>query len=101
MEEPKTEYSFDDEPPLSGSEYDSEQFDDSNNLESSGDSMDSESDLDTPDHAGFHRLDVDTDSLGNQSLYMSEKSTKKKVVIKDGKIVGQQKTQRKDKGFCF
>lgn len=32
-----------------------------------------------------------------QSLYMMEKS-KKKLVIKDGKVVGTTKTQRKDKG---
>lgn len=32
-----------------------------------------------------------------QSLYMMEKS-KKKLVIKDGRVVGTAKTQRKDKG---
>lgn len=33
-----------------------------------------------------------------QSLYMLEKSSKKKLVIRDGKIVGRMKAQRKDKG---
>lgn len=33
-----------------------------------------------------------------QSLYMMEKSTKKKLVVRDGKIVGRMKAQRKDKG---
>ncbi|GLH07168.1 HMG domain-containing protein 4 [Gryllus bimaculatus] len=33
-----------------------------------------------------------------QSLYMLEKSSKKKLIIRDGKIVGRMKAQRKDKG---
>lgn len=52
---------------------------------------------DTP---GFRRLDdhaEETPTHGNQSLYMQEKS-KKKLIIKDGKIVGRTKMQRKDKG---
>lgn len=36
--------------------------------------------------------------LQAQSLYMLEKSSKKKLVIRDGKIVGRMKAQRKDKG---
>ncbi|KAK5644483.1 hypothetical protein RI129_005783 [Pyrocoelia pectoralis] len=94
------EYQYDEmEPPGSGSEYDSETYEDGNPPESSEDSMGSESDYeDSPEPAGFRRLDPDADSLGNQSLYMMEKSTKKRLVIKDGKIVGRAKAQRKDKG---
>ncbi|XP_071444152.1 HMG box-containing protein 4 isoform X2 [Hetaerina americana] len=32
------------------------------------------------------------------SLYMLEKSSKKKLIVRDGKIVGRMKAQRKDKG---
>jgi high mobility group protein 2-like 1 len=32
------------------------------------------------------------------SLYMLEKSSKKRLVVKDGKIIGRKKAQRKDKG---
>ncbi|XP_048488061.1 HMG box-containing protein 4 [Plutella xylostella] len=32
------------------------------------------------------------------SLYMMEKSSKKKLIVKDGKVVGRAKAQRKDKG---
>ncbi|KAL0809294.1 hypothetical protein ABMA28_011510 [Loxostege sticticalis] len=32
------------------------------------------------------------------SLYMMEKSSKKKLIIKDGRVVGRAKAQRKDKG---
>lgn len=32
------------------------------------------------------------------SLYMMEKSNKKKIIIKDGKVIGRAKAQRKDKG---
>lgn len=49
---------------------------------------------------GFRKLEPqlgqETPSQAN-SLYMLEKS-KKKLVIKDGKIVGKTKSQRKDKG---
>ncbi|XP_047001343.1 HMG box-containing protein 4 [Schistocerca americana] len=39
-----------------------------------------------------------TASRGGQSLYMLEKSTKKKLVVRDGRVVGRTKAQRKDKG---
>lgn len=32
------------------------------------------------------------------SLYMMEKSSKKKLIVKDGRVVGRAKAQRKDKG---
>ncbi|CAG9794505.1 unnamed protein product [Diatraea saccharalis] len=32
------------------------------------------------------------------SLYMMEKSTKKKLIVKDGRVIGRAKAQRKDKG---
>ncbi|KAK4875223.1 hypothetical protein RN001_011645 [Aquatica leii] len=93
------EYPFDDmEPPGSGSEYDSEAYEEGAAPESSEDSVESESDFEDPVEPGFRRLDPETDSLGNQSLYMMEKSAKKRLVIKDGKIVGRAKAQRKDKG---
>jgi hypothetical protein len=33
------------------------------------------------------------------SLYMMEKSSKKKLIVKDGRVVGRAKAQRKDKGI--
>lgn len=51
---------------------------------------------------GFRKLEPpgqETPSQAN-SLYMLEKS-KKKLIIKDGKIIGKVKAQRKDKGVCI
>lgn len=51
--------------------------------------------------AGFRKLEPpgqETPSQAN-SLYMLEKC-KKKLIIKDGKIIGRMKAQRKDKGVC-
>lgn len=51
---------------------------------------------------GFRRLEppeLETPSQAN-SLYMLEKC-KKKLIIKDGKIIGRMKAQRKDKGVSF
>lgn len=49
---------------------------------------------------GFRRLDEHTDinEAPAQSLYLMEKSNKKRLIIKDGKIVGRTKATRKDKG---
>lgn len=51
---------------------------------------------------GFRKLEPpagqETPSQAN-SLYMLEKC-KKKLIIKDGKIIGKTKAQRKDKGVC-
>uniref|UniRef100_A0A1B6LMQ3 HMG box domain-containing protein n=1 Tax=Graphocephala atropunctata TaxID=36148 RepID=A0A1B6LMQ3_9HEMI len=51
---------------------------------------------------GFQRINPDSPDAGTptqaQSLYMLEKSSKKKLIICDGKIVGRMKAQRKDKG---
>ncbi|CAK1546467.1 unnamed protein product [Leptosia nina] len=50
---------------------------------------------------------METDSSGSEegsartpanSLYMMERGTKKKLIVKDGKVVGRAKAQRKDKG---
>ncbi|XP_015115133.1 HMG box-containing protein 4 isoform X2 [Diachasma alloeum] len=48
---------------------------------------------------GFMKLEVEDEGAPSQasSLYMMEKS-RKKVCIKDGKIIGRSKAQRKDKG---
>lgn len=52
---------------------------------------------------------METDSSGSEdgstrtpanSLYMMEKS-KKKLIVKDGKVVGRAKAQRKDKGLLY
>lgn len=51
------------------------------------------------DGEGFRRLEPpgqETPSQAN-SLYMLEKC-KKKLIIKDGKVIGRMKAQRKDKG---
>lgn len=68
----------------SGSEYGSEQFEEQN-VETSEDTLDSaDSDFDT--EPGFQKLNTDT---------------KKRLVIKDGKVMGASKAQRKDKGNLF
>lgn len=68
------------------------------------DSMGSEDDEEDPlmddrqqSHQGFQRIDA-VEAQPAQSLYMLEKSSKKKLIIRDGKIVGRMKAQRKDKG---
>uniref|UniRef100_A0A1B6H0N9 Uncharacterized protein n=1 Tax=Cuerna arida TaxID=1464854 RepID=A0A1B6H0N9_9HEMI len=52
---------------------------------------------------GFQRINPDSPDTGTptqaQSLYMLEKSSKKKLIIRDGRIVGRMKAQRKDKGI--
>lgn len=55
-----------------------------------------EEDDDDDDDYNEGQLVVD-EKTPTQSLYMMEKS-KKKLVIKDGKVVGTAKAQRKDKG---
>lgn len=73
----------------SGSEYET------NNPESSMDSsIASDSEYDDGDSQGFRRLGADSENQ-QQSMYLMEKS-KKRLVIKDGKIVsGSNKVQRK------
>lgn len=76
----------------SGSEYDAP------NADSSIDSG-SDSEYEQQESQGFRRLDADSDSqMHHQSVYLSEKSNKKRLVIKDGKIMAKMKAQRKDKG---
>ncbi|KAE8749785.1 hypothetical protein FOCC_FOCC003524 [Frankliniella occidentalis] len=93
----------------SESESDSEMFPAPEGVEcdfSSEDSLGSEDDLDedplmderhVPSHQGFQRIDA-VEPPPAQSTYMMEKSSKKKLIIRDGKIVGRMKAQRKDKG---
>jgi len=52
------------------------------------------------DRTDPNRVGARRDSLPSQaqSLYMLEKSSKKKLIIRDGKIIGRMKAQRKDKG---
>ncbi|XP_011310542.1 HMG box-containing protein 4 [Fopius arisanus] len=52
--------------------------------------------IDEKEMGGFMKLEVEQPSQA-KSLYMMEKS-RKKVCIKDGKIIGRTKAQRKDKG---
>lgn len=51
---------------------------------------------------GFKRLEPPEQEMPSQaqSLYMLEKC-KKKLIIKDGKIIGRMKAQRKDKGVKY
>lgn len=74
----------------SGSEYET------NNPESSMDSsLASDSEYDDGDSQGFRRLGADGETQQQQSMYLTEKS-KKRLVIKDGKIMpGAGKVQRK------
>ncbi|XP_034230401.1 HMG box-containing protein 4 [Thrips palmi] len=91
----------------SDSESDSEMYpppegvDDFSMEESMGSEDDMEDDSLMDDrqqsHQGFQRIDV-AEAQPAQSLYMLEKSSKKKLIIRDGKIVGRMKAQRKDKG---
>lgn len=69
----------------SGSEYNSEYEQQTANTESSiDDSVESDSDFDDNEGGGFRRLDTN--------------SSKKKLVIKDGKIIKPDKLKGKDKG---
>lgn len=74
----------------SDQEFDEAVSENSESVETSEDGEDEQS--------GFTRLDEHTDDQPVQSLYLMEKSNKKRLVIKDGKIVGKAKAQRKDKG---
>lgn len=77
----------------SGSEYET------NNADSSIDSLASDSEYDDMENQGFRRLGVDGDNQSQQSVYLMEKSNKR-LVIKDGKIMTGPKAHRKDKGEC-
>lgn len=83
-------------------EYDIPQSDselDEVHSENSLESIESSEDGEEPENQGFRRLDEHTDSdQPSQSIYFMEKSNKKRLVIKDGKIVGRTKATRKDKG---
>lgn len=69
------------------------------NADSSLDSLESDEEIDEGDNLGFRRLDEHTEmEQPAQSLYLMEKSNRKRLVIKDGKIIGKTKAQRKDKG---
>lgn len=94
----KADYDYDDSYMQdSGSEYEADRYD--NRTESSEDSADSDSDYEN-EETGFRRLDASSgDSSGQQSLYMTAK--KKHLIIKDGKILGRSKSQRKNKGESF
>lgn len=74
---------------------------DENYEEINSESMESSIDTEEEENQGFRRidsrLDDHTESPG-QSLYLMEKSNKKRLVIKDGKIIAKTKAQRKDKG---
>lgn len=83
-------------------EYDGHQTDseyDEIHSENSLESMESSEEGEEQENQGFRRLDEHTDSdQPSQSLYLMEKSNKKRLIIKDGKIVGRTKATRKDKG---
>lgn len=84
---------------MQGTESDSESEYEATNPESSADSLASESEYEESENQGFRKLDIDSDGHTPQSVYLSEKSTKKRLVIKDGKVMPQAKAQRKDKGL--
>ncbi|XP_045508760.1 HMG box-containing protein 4 isoform X2 [Colias croceus] len=74
-------------------------------MEEAGTASGSESDY--YENTGENADSMETDSSGSEegstrtpanSLYMMEKSNKKKLIVKDGKVVGRAKAQRKDKG---
>lgn len=75
----------------SASEYET------NNPESSIDSLASESEYDDGDNQGFRRLGAEGDGQSQQNPFLADKS-KKRLVIKDGKIMAGAKSPRKDKG---
>ncbi|XP_073965551.1 HMG box-containing protein 4 isoform X2 [Choristoneura fumiferana] len=65
------------------------------------------SESDYYENNGEHAESMESDSSASDegsartpanSLYMMEKSSKKKLIIKDGKVIGRAKAQRKDKG---
>ena len=96
----KSEYAFEDTyMEDSASDYEASQFDESKS-EASDESDDSaDSDFEEEETSGFRRLDVRTaaDSPSQQSLYIGDKG--KRLVIKDGKIMGQSRLRRREKGI--
>nr|CAD7206194.1 unnamed protein product [Timema douglasi] len=75
--------------------------DDDSSMDSLGSEDDDDMDDDgmmMDDQGGSRDIPDNTPSQA-QSLYMMEKSSKKKLIIKDGKIIGRMKAQRKDKGW--
>ncbi|CAH1395686.1 unnamed protein product [Nezara viridula] len=77
---------------------------DESSMDSLGSDMDDieEPDIDREDTEGFQPIvgdSVDDSPTQSTSVYAMERSNKKKLVIKDGKIVGRVKAQRKDKGI--
>ncbi|XP_023703916.2 HMG box-containing protein 4 [Cryptotermes secundus] len=82
-----------------------DEADEDSSMDSLGMSDVDEDDLDDDslmmdDRTDPNRIGSRRESLPSQaqSLYMLEKSSKKKLIIRDGKIVGRMKAQRKDKG---
>lgn len=76
---------------------------DESSLDSLGSDIDDidDTELDRDETEGFQPIvgdSADDTPTQSQSVYMAERSNKKKLVIKDGKIVGRIKAQRKDKG---
>ncbi|KAG8227417.1 hypothetical protein J437_LFUL000426 [Ladona fulva] len=71
-------------------------------IEEEGEEEDEEEDNVTGEDMGGsqHMRSKDSDTAVSQatSLYMLEKSSRKKLIVRDGKIVGRMKAQRKDKG---
>lgn len=72
-------------------------------MDSLGSEMDDieEPDIEREDTEGFQPIvgdSVEDSPTQSTSVYAMERSNKKKLVIKDGKIVGRVKAQRKDKG---
>ncbi|XP_015115235.1 HMG box-containing protein 4 isoform X1 [Diachasma alloeum] len=98
----KEEMPFD--PPGEEPSSDSEDADDLNEDDKFSMESGSEEDMDPlmideKETGGFKRLEPPEQEASSQanSLYMLEKS-KKKLIIKNGKIIGRMKAQRKDKG---
>lgn len=73
-------------------------------IEEAGTASGSESDYyENPENPDSMESDSSASDEGSartpaNSLYMMEKSSKKKLIVKDGRVVGRVKAQRKDKG---
>lgn len=83
----------------SASDYEASQFDESKSEVSDESDDSADSDYEEEETSGFRRLDVRAtdDSSSQQNLYVSDKG--KRLVIKDGKIVGQSRLRRREKGI--
>ncbi|XP_018326552.1 uncharacterized protein LOC108737895 isoform X2 [Agrilus planipennis] len=96
----KDDFSYDDlDPPPSGSDYDSDAYEGGTGDSSDESESGSDYDTNTGNSVGFQKIDTDGES-GLNHMFMSEKE-KKRLIIKDGKIIGRNRIPKRDDDMKF